>query len=338
MSQWVCPDCGREARITKTVGRIRCSCGYRGQLGDGPHRTPSERNARIRICRECPHWMDFRCKYIAAGCRPSFLAALESGGCPEDKWPTRNSLRRTWIWPSVHRLNLLYHVCPLKKNDVWRANVRQVRRRLHIFNGRKVVAVVEGEGLHGLNEVRREFGDDSIQWITRPNDPELREVVTFGDLLAAVESVDPEEATFYAHTKGNSTADNALGAELWRNAMYHHLLDGVNVCRDLLASHPCVGTHKMRWKNGLGFSVFPSGHHACEWMYAGTFFWFRHDAVYSQPQWSNVSRERYGAEAWPGMLFAAEAAATVFQPFPCSEYPVVSPYDPAIYLWPIRDT
>jgi hypothetical protein len=279
--------------------------------------------------------MDFRCKHLAAGCRPSFLAALESGGCPQDKWPTRTPLRPTWIWPSVHRLNLLYHVCPLRKNDVWRANVRQLKRRLHIFNGRKIVAVVEGEGLHGLDVVRREFADEGIEWLTRPNDPELRETATLADLLAAVESTDPEEASFYSHTKGNSTADNALGAEYWRNAMYHHLLDGVHACRDLLASHPCVGTHKMCW-HALR-SPYPSGLSVGNWMLAGTFFWFRHDAVYTHPIWRDVPRDRYGAEAWLSTLFSADQAATVFQPWPASEYPVVSPYDPSIYQHPLRD-
>jgi hypothetical protein len=50
-----------------------------------------------------------------------------------------------------------------------------------------------------------------------------------------------------------------------------------------------------------------------------------------------VPRDRYGAEAWLSTLFSADQAATVFQPWPASEYPVVSPYDPSIYQHPLRD-
>ena len=315
-----------------------------GAEGEGAMTSPrtvtmDEKTRRLSICATCDDWCNKRCKQIDLGCRTTFLAVLrsESGKCPRSKW-SATPVHRCWFWPSVQRLNLLYHVCPITSNDVWRSNVSQVKRRLRIFTGRKVVAVVQGDRLHSLDVVQRELNDHSIEYITRPNDPELREVATFLDLLQCVESTDSDEATFYGHTKGNSTADNALGAEMWRNAMYHHLLDGVHTCRDLLGSHPCVGTHKMRWERREEWSPFPSGLNVGNWMYAGTFFWFRNDAVYGHPKWRDVPRDRYGAEAWLSMLFDVEPAATVFQPWPVNEYPVVSPYDPAIYLWPIRDT
>ncbi|MHB8953575.1 MAG: hypothetical protein ACYC4U_11445 [Pirellulaceae bacterium] len=249
---------------------------------------------------------------------------------------TQRRIHRVHHWPSVCRLNLIYHVCPLKSNDVWRANVRQLVRRLRIFSGRKVVAVAVGEKLHSLDVVRKEFGDPAIEYLEIPNDKELREVATFLPLLQAVESTDPEEASWYGHTKGNSTRDNALGAEMWRNAMYHHLLDGVNVCRDLLLTHPCVGTHKIQTPKGV--SIYSSGLLHGQWMFAGTFFWFRHNTVFGHPDWRKVPQDRYGAEAWLSGLFPARQAATVFQPWPVSEYPVPSSYDPRLYLWPIRDT
>ena len=249
----------------------------------------------------------------------------------------RPRIRAITMWPSVRRLNLLYHVCPLKKNDVWRANVRQIVRRLNIFNGRKVIAVVRGNGLHGLDVVRHTMGDDTVEYLELPNDEQLRETATFRQLLESIESTDPEEASFYGHTKGNSTRDNALGAELWRNAMYHQLLDGVNVCRDLLATHPCVGTHKMQWANDEDVPYPTLVSNAHRWMFAGTFFWFRHVDVFSHREWPDVKQDRYGAEAWLGQMFRPEHGATVFQPWPVSEYPPPSPYDPRLYLWPIRD-
>ena len=201
-----------------------------------------------------------------------------------------------------------------------------------------LVAVVEGDGLHPVNEVRKAFGTTPIpiEYIIAPNDPVLREVVTFPLLLDAIKSTDYAEATFYAHTKGNSTADSELGSEFWRNAMYHHLLDHVEVCRDLLMSHPCVGTHKLVWKQNER-SPFPSKLNVGCWMYAGTYFWFRHKDVFSTDKWCEVPKDRYGAEAWLSTLFHPDDAATVFQPWMACQYPLTSPYEPSLYRWPIRD-
>lgn len=330
-----CPTCG----IMITVRRwpVRCACGTTLWAPGEDEPRNQEMQRRLAICHDCEHFGRTRCAVIDLGCSRTFRDALQGSEskCPERKWRTPRG-RRMIVYPSVRLLNLLYHVCPLKSNDVWRANVRQVVRRLGIFNGRKVVAVATGEKLHGVEVVRRAFDDPAIEYLEIPNDKELREVASFVPLLEAVESTNPEEASFYAHTKGNSTRDNALGAEMWRNQMYHSLLDGVSVCRDLLWTHPCVGTHKMQYPPEM--VPFPSKLKHGNWFFAGTFFWFRHQDVYAHPKWRDVPRDRYGAEAWLSGLFDVRQAASVFQPWPASEFPTPSPYDPALYLWPIRDT
>lgn len=342
---WTCPTCGFQLTVPKPGAAINCRCGARhfsDETAAERHQdkplTKAELNARLDICRTCDEWNNNRCVQINLGCRQSFHDTVRSscGLCPLGKWE-QSHVHQVHFFPSVERLNLIYHVYPSKKNDVWRANVRQVERRLRIFNGRKVVAVSVSADVHGVDVVRKEFRDDSIEYLEIPNDPQLREVATFLPLLEAIKSDDPWEATFYAHTKGNSTRDNALGAELWRNQAYHSLLDGVNVCRDLLLTHPCVGTHKMVWPAD-GPPPYPSGLIHGNWMLAGTFFWFRHSDVFTNPRWRDVPRDRYGAEAWLAGMFGPEQAASVFQPWPVSEYPTPSPYDPALYLWPIRDT
>jgi len=246
----------------------------------------------------------------------------------------------THMWPAIHRLNCLYHVYPAKANDVWRANVRQLSRRMGIFTGRKIVAVAMDESTHTIDTVRHEFRDDQqqIEFIATRNDPDLREAATLEILLETVESHDGAEASFYGHTKGNSTKDNAFGAELWRNAMYHHLLDHVHVCRDLLMRHPCVGTHKMVYptRSRVLREPYPTRLKHGSWLYAGTFFWFRHDAIFGA-DWRNIPCDRYGAEAWLSGIVSHQEAATVFQPWPATEYPTPSPYDPRIYRWPRRD-
>lgn len=346
--EWTCPRCGLTIKVRRLP--VHCACGYVGAHSGNKDLQVDiwQRQARLRVCEQCDQFMpgrNYRCKALSLGCRNTFRTELNSraGVCPQKKWPIidrpldRPLVQQFYKRQSITRTNMLYHVCPIASNNVWRLNIQQMRRRLHVFTGSKIVAVARDDGLLPLDEVRREFNDDSIQYVTVPNDRELREVASFLPLLEMVESTNPVEATFYAHTKGNSTKDDALGAEMWRNAMYHHLLDHANVCLDLLMTHPCVGTHKMVWPPD-GKSPFPSGiHNAKKWMYAGTFFWFRNRDVFNQSDWRNVPRDRYGAEAWLGNLFETDSAATVFQPWPAAEYPIASPYDPKLYKWPIRD-
>lgn len=334
----MCPKCGFSARVDPTR-RYVCRCGEEVDSDSAVVDVDQEIiDRRSEICRECGEYRDERCDLIELGCRNAYKRALRSqtARCPLRKWSWATRVRRFFIQPSVCKLNLLYHVCPLKSNDVWRANVKQLARRLRIFNGRKLVAVATDSKCHGVDAVRQALGDPAIEYLELPNDPELREAATFLSLLEAVQSTDPDEASFYAHSKGNSTRDNALGAEMWRNAMYHHLLDNVNTCRDLLLTHPCVGTHKMQWPND--YEPYPTRLKHGNWMFAGCFFWFRHQDVFRHPRWRDVPRDRYGAEAWLSGLFDCEQAATIFQPWAASEYPTPSPYDPALYLWPIRDT
>jgi hypothetical protein len=72
-------------------------------------------------------------------------------------------------------------------------------------------------------------------------------------------------------------------------------------------------------------------------MFAGTFFWFRNDEVFSHPRWSEVASDRYAAEAWLSTLFKPDDGASVYQRWPENMYPPPSPYDPAVYERPYED-
>ena len=333
---WECPSCALRIKVRQDQEAIVCACGYTYRRGFISHW-----EERVTTCKACEFWLDFRCQYLDDGNPRTFMRALECGNCPFSKWKPTSKIYDLGYVPMIYKLNLIYHVCPLIANDIWRANVQQMRRRLKKFTGKKVVAVAVGKNLHPPAVVEREFNDDTVEFLKVENDTQLREVATFLPLLKKVESTCHEEATFYAHTKGNSTEDGFLGAEMWRNAMYHHLLDHLEVCRDLLRTHPCVGTHKLCWP--VGEDPYPKNASKKSfkrgiWMFAGTFFWFRNDAVFTHPRWMEVPQDRYGAEAWLSGLFKVDEAATVFQPWPVDGFPGPNPYDPKIYLWPIRDT
>lgn len=51
-------------------------------------------------------------------------------------------------------LHCCYHVCALKKNDLWLQNVRQLLKRKEVFTGKRVAAIACGEGIHDPRVVR----------------------------------------------------------------------------------------------------------------------------------------------------------------------------------------
>ena len=293
---------------------------------------------RRAICETCANNIEHnRCKLIDLGCSTEFRKTLKDpeGVCPEGHWEAKRPVS-AWLCPSITTMHMIYHVYPSRKNDVWIKNLKQLKRRLHIFSGKQVVVVATDKNTSGVDKVRGLLDWERIKYIEMPNDRKLREVATFKRLLEEIQSTGENEATFYAHTKGNSTPGNHLAVEYWRNAMYHHLLDHCEVARDLLWTHSCVGTCKWRWPDS--HKPFPTEmNNKYRWMYSGTFFWFRNRDVFGHPDWDKIVMDRYGAEGWLGGLFPAEQAATVFQPWQVTDYLKVSPYDPMSYLWPIRD-
>lgn len=231
------------------------------------------------------------------------------------------------------KFNLIYHLAPLRVNEVWRHNLDQLCQphRWRLFNGRRIIAVATGDKLDPISRVREEFATRNCrdaEFIEVPNDVRLREVASFRTLLERVQSQREREATFYAHSKGNSTTDNAKGAWAWTLAMYRRLLDEPEIIRDLLRTHAFVGACKMTWDRNAR-SPYPTKLNVGNWMLAGTFYWFNHNKVFSRESWSSIPDDRYAAEAWPSIACPDDTeGATVYQPWPVNTLPIGSPYDP----------
>jgi hypothetical protein len=238
--------------------------------------------------------------------------------------------------------HLIYHCCPLKANDIWKRNLEQLARRWSVFDGEKVVAVAQDDSCHH-EEIVGMYMDEldmlGVTMIVVPNDIRLREVASFKMLLTAIKHLDG--CAFYAHSKGNSTKDGVAGATRWRNCMYHFLLDKADECvRKLESGVSMVGTNKMTWaplepgevvqvRPQLRKSPYPTRlDNTYQHMFAGTFFWFRLDRVFSR-DWTKIANDRYGAEAWPGMLFKHTETHSMFDPFHPRH--ALSPYDPKYY-------
>lgn len=192
--------------------------------------------------------------------------------------------------------HLLYHIWP-RRDSVWRDHLARVERRLPLFNGKKIVAVVEDDNT--------EHAD--IPWadkvIRLRNDPVLREVVTFLPMLEEIKDMGPTEAAFNCHSKGvTHQYNNGTTVHLWTDIMMEVLLDHWPYVAGLLQSHPIVGAFKK-----LGRSLAPT---SAQWHYTGTYYWFRNDVFYRD--WKKVDHIYWGTESWPGVHFNVEEGGCAF--------------------------
>lgn len=192
--------------------------------------------------------------------------------------------------------NLIWHCTPCASNDVWERNVYQLLQRIESFNGKRIVGVATGANgmpLASLAEVKQRFNRTRIdEFVTADNcDNHFRETPTFYPMMDMVRSDNPDEATFRAHAKGVSYNHDSKGVTSWRNAMYKYLLDDFGTIRRALTTHPVVGAFRQANPNGdlkKFKQLTPLIQETCRWHFAGTFWWFRHDALFSNPKWRDV--------------------------------------------------
>lgn len=245
-------------------------------------------------------------------------------------------------FPPILTRNLIYHVYPRADNPACLANLLQIRKRLHLFNGKKIFALARHQGEIPPATIRQLLGP-SCTFLEFPNDPRLRDTATFLPLLRTVRSTDPTEATFYAHTKGSSPhiflcERLALATQYWRNAMYHNLLDLAAQVRQTLLAHPCVGTWLFdHTRTPRGAMTSPTGWTHGTWHYPGTFFWFRNDCFFANPDWAAVGDDPWANEMHLGGIFHAHHAHALLWRGPPDRPTTPNLYDPATYPHGIPD-
>ena len=218
--------------------------------------------------------------------------------------------------PEITKRNLTYFVAPIASNDVWMRNISQIIQRIHLFNGKKIVAIATGGPMAPAEYVKRCFDNLGVTFLFFPNDAGLRESVAFYPMMDMIQSTDPHEATFYAHAKGVSQG-TSNPVTSWRNSMYHYLLDDPTNIMRALENHSCVGCFRQfnHW-DGVPFGI--SG---VPWHYAGTFFWYRHDAVFSNPNWrQRIMNGTHTSEAYIGSVIPYESSCCVYQDNPDNSY------------------
>ena len=194
--------------------------------------------------------------------------------------------------------HLLYFVYPAAAaGPVWRWNLDKLRRRMSLFNGRRVVAVATGAGAETAEAVRERLSGCGVDFLEVPNDPVLKEMAAFPALLESVSGYDqPGHATFYGHAKGVSSEAWSPDVRRWTEAMYTGCLDHWPAVRRLLVDRPLVGAFKRNsgWRESRS-----------EWHYSGSFRWHRNADLYSR-DWREIDPFWCGSETHPSLHFRAE--------------------------------
>lgn len=215
------------------------------------------------------------------------------------------------------QFNLIYHIYAPQGNKTWMDNIDYLKRYIHIFNNKKIVNIATGEGLCSPEEIRKYFNDPTIQFIETPNDPKLGEVAGFKKLLERVYSLDPNEATFYAHAKGASHRKKRCPKtiRMWYECMYKYNLQNPKEIEDILTESACCGCFKYNKKwNEIAPWALPDIPFS-DWHYSGTFFWFNNAKIFNK-DWGYIAQNTHGTEAYLSKFFSREESFCIFLDIP----------------------
>jgi hypothetical protein len=221
--------------------------------------------------------------------------------------------------------NLLMHVCPIAGNGVWQRVVSLVLRRIKLFNGRRVVAIVTGSAgepppgptnadgwrvdgtLDPPEHVMDAFAGAVHEFVVVPNDPALREVTTYEELFGRVETTSPRQVTLYCHAKGVTRPPDHIAHD-WTRLLVETNLDYWPWIERLLREYPCAASflrYIKAWRES------PS-----EWHPSGSWWWFRNRDWFLHEDWrTRIDRFWSGIEGVASRFFTAEQVGPIFFPF-----------------------
>ena len=220
--------------------------------------------------------------------------------------------------------HLAYHLLPVTGNGTWQRNLDRLIPRLGLFNGQKVVAILtEGPDprlpLDPPHLVRQYLSGLGIEFLEFPNNPALREVVTFLPLLDRIfkEHRSDRDVTFYAHAKGVTRPFNSsTTVHRWTDVLYHTNLDYWPLVEEHLRRFHLTGSFK---KIGSGFKGSTSS-----WHYSGSFYWLNNSRVLDRSGWRVLDRAWWGNESWPGLHFKPHETGCLFHQAPVSSMDLYS--------------
>lgn len=248
---------------------------------------------RRSLCAACPLNDNGAC--LSCGCALEKKIPIRSSFCPEGKWFRETDNHHPFSGPVTR--HLIYHICPLKSGaEMWRWNINELLRRIHLFNGRRIAGIVTGPECDPPEAVREVLNPHGFECLERVNRKDRGELQTMPEMLGMVASTAADEITFYAHAKGVSRSTVATPCRQWAAMLYEACLDDIAAVERALEDFAFAGAAK-------SYGRFP-----VPWHYSGTFFWLRNERVFARP-WRKFIQQRYGSEAWPGGVAAHTEAA-----------------------------
>jgi hypothetical protein len=197
--------------------------------------------------------------------------------------------------------NLLFHCYPIS-GTVWPWHVSQLLKYRSVWNGRRIVILALDHRTAPEAELRAQLAPLNAEILVRQNNPALAETAHFIDTLELLKSSRADEATFYAHATGvTRTAPTQDPVRRWSDLMYQATLSFPKLIDSRLSKAGTVGC--LRWTHDPAQLPIRSG-----WCWAGTFFWMRHDLLFSR-NWRNIEQKVYGVEDYPSWQFSKEESS-----------------------------
>lgn len=190
--------------------------------------------------------------------------------------------------------NLIFYCYPIRET-IWPWHVDRLIERRGAWNGRRIIVVALDDRTDAEWLVRTKFAPLEAEVLVRKNVQKFGEQAHFIDTLELLESQRSDEATFYAHAKGvMRNGPMLVPVQRWSELMYRANLDFPALVERRLQGFGTVGC--LRWRHEKP---------RIGWCWAGTFFWLRHDAIFSR-NWMKIDRSVYGVEDYPGRHFEIE--------------------------------
>ncbi len=200
-------------------------------------------------------------------------------------------------WPR----HLIYHLYPFR-NSVWRENIDELRQRIALFNGQRIISVVLDDKSETREVAAAELANlnADVRWYE--NDRRLGESIS---LLPALKDISALPGiTFYAHAKGVTHHDTSVVFGIWTRKMYE-LLDRFDQVSERLLRCGFCGLIR-----ATGQPIAEGKH---QWHYPGSFYWFRNDVV-AHRMLSIDCRNRFFPEQLPSQIVRFTESSALYSP------------------------
>ena len=161
------------------------------------------------------------------------------------------------------------------------------------------MSVAVDESTDSVEAVHDAFEDDSIEVMPVDN-TSLQEVQSLFPLLSGISS--EPGITLYCHAKGCTHTDDSAASHAWRDAMASACLDYPKLIDCAMEKFLVCGAFRSRQRVALS----PAQYH-----FAGTWWWFRNDALFSR-DWTSIEGAFWGAESYPGVKFSHDESCCLF--------------------------